>query len=71
MEDVHPRPIDEVPLKGIDVVVDQDSQAQPGKIGLQLEVEQDCFFPLLTGTRVFGPGPVGGLITGQGSAPWP
>ena len=36
-----------------------------------LEVERDCFFPLLTGTRVFGPDPVGGLITGQGSAPWP
>ena len=37
----------------------------------ELEVEQDCLFPLVTGTRVAEPDPGGELIIGQGSAPWP
>ena len=37
----------------------------------RIEVERDCLFPLVTGTRVAGTDLGGGLITGQGSAPWP
>ena len=35
----------------------------------RVEVEQDCFFPLLMGTRLADPDPGGQMIIWQGSAP--
>ena len=35
MKDIHPMPSDDVPVHGPDVVVDQDTQAHPGKLGPQ------------------------------------